>query len=67
MQITMKTSGVESLNAAGNIFIGQVHTQRTDCSLYVENSRFVEGEGAVSGLVLYHTRFCITDDSIIGK
>lgn len=26
MQITMKTSGVESLNAAGNIFIGQVHT-----------------------------------------
>ena len=25
MQITMKTSGVESLNAAGNIFIGQVH------------------------------------------
>ena len=24
MQITMKTSGVESLNAAGNIFIGQV-------------------------------------------
>ena len=24
MQKTMKTSGVESLNAAGNIFIGQV-------------------------------------------
>ena len=24
MQVTMKTSGVESLNAAGNIFVGQV-------------------------------------------
>ena len=28
MQITMKTSAVESLNAAGNIFIGQVHSLR---------------------------------------
>ena len=25
MQITMKTSGVESLNAAANIFVGQVY------------------------------------------
>ena len=35
--------------------------------LYVENSCFVEGEGTVNGIVLYHTRFCITHDSILGK
>lgn len=35
MQITMKTSGVESLNAAGNIFIGQVHTWSIDGSFFL--------------------------------
>lgn len=66
MQIIMKISGVESLNVVGNIFIGQVYIQRIDCSLYVENSCFVEGEGVVSGFVLYCIRLCIIDKFILG-
>ena len=44
-----------------------IHREQIAVCMYVENSRFVEGEGAVSGLVLNHTRFCITADSILGK
>lgn len=49
MQVTMGTSGVESLNAAGNIFVGQVQTWKIDAAIsdclenvMIDNSWFVQ-------------------------